>query len=324
MIDDPARLGFVQGVVNAEDIARIPGTRWLITSGMAKAGVPGHLYLVDAESKEGAEVFPDEVELRERSIGDAEPPDVEAFFPHGIALRAGDGDLHTLYAVNHGGRESIEVFEVDAREDRPKLAWIGAITQPAGVFGNACAAGPYGGVLSTKSMELGDLAEPATWTDLFAGNDTGCVYEWRPGREWVEVPGTRFCGPNGIEVSPDGRWLYVATATKRVARISLGMAPPRISFAELWFMTDNLKWGEDGQLLVCGQRAEDARDLLTPGLHSASELGVCAARLDPGTLEVEPLVDITHETFGHTTTVLEVDGQLWFGSADSDSVAYVN
>ena len=36
---------------------------------------------------------------------------------HGLYLKPGRGSVHTLYAVHHGDRESIEVFEVNAKVD---------------------------------------------------------------------------------------------------------------------------------------------------------------------------------------------------------------
>jgi hypothetical protein len=37
------------GPVASEDLARIPGTRWLIASGL-NIGAPAHLYLIDSRS----------------------------------------------------------------------------------------------------------------------------------------------------------------------------------------------------------------------------------------------------------------------------------
>ncbi len=48
---DPAGgLAFVCGLTNAEDMVQVPGTPWIIASGLADGGQGGgHLYLVIAE-----------------------------------------------------------------------------------------------------------------------------------------------------------------------------------------------------------------------------------------------------------------------------------
>ena len=61
--------------------------------------------------------------------------------------------MHTLYVVNHGGREAIEVFEITSE---PTVTWIGAIVQDTNVWGNAVAALPDGGVVVTNYLDLTD------------------------------------------------------------------------------------------------------------------------------------------------------------------------
>src|SRR3954470_4294535 len=178
-------LRFVPGPYNAEDLVRVPGTRWLVGSGMIGPGHPeGHLYLVDAEAKVSEELFPGSVEIRPaRAPYDGlEPPDPALFDAHGLALRPGDGDVHELYLVNHGGREAIEVFEVDASHDKPAVAWIGAVAQDDTVWGNAVAPVPGGGLVATNYL---DLTDPNAFDKVYAAKITGNLKEWHPDTGWA-------------------------------------------------------------------------------------------------------------------------------------------
>ena len=57
------------------------------------------------------------------------PPDPAKFTVHGIDLKT-EGPVRTVYAVNHGGRESIEVFRLDASDGGLALTWIGCALLP--------------------------------------------------------------------------------------------------------------------------------------------------------------------------------------------------
>ena len=61
-----------------------------------------------------------------------EQPDLNPlkFRPHGIDVKLRPDGRTELYVVNHGGNESVEVFEVDLDADRPSLKWIGGVRLP--------------------------------------------------------------------------------------------------------------------------------------------------------------------------------------------------
>src|SRR5690348_15553801 len=43
----PAAMTFVTGVINAEDMVRVPGKRWIVASGLADGQrTDGHIYLI--------------------------------------------------------------------------------------------------------------------------------------------------------------------------------------------------------------------------------------------------------------------------------------
>src|SRR6202012_1289216 len=97
------------------------------------------------------------------------------------SLLPGENDRHLLYLVNHGGREAIEVFEIDMTADRRAVAWVGAILQAPTVWGNAVAALPDGGIVATNSL---DLTDSTAFDRVYAGKVTGSLMEWHPGQGW--------------------------------------------------------------------------------------------------------------------------------------------
>jgi hypothetical protein len=70
------------------------------------------------------------------------PLDAKQAVLHGLSLRPAQPGRYTLYATNHGGRESVEVFEVDARGAAPSAVWIGCVMMPDKLAANSVAAFP--------------------------------------------------------------------------------------------------------------------------------------------------------------------------------------
>ena len=58
------------------------------------------------------------------------PLDPKQAVLHGLSLRPAQTGRYTVYATNHGGRESIEVFELDTRGAAPSATWIGCVLMP--------------------------------------------------------------------------------------------------------------------------------------------------------------------------------------------------
>ena len=164
----------------------------------------GRLYAVSVATGACNEIFP----YRATSALDSErfvqQPDLNPlkFRPHGIdvGLRL-DGRVE-LYVVNHGGNESVEVFDVDLDESRPALKWIGGVRLPGTAVGNDVAAVDDGFVVSTTGDPNGRTE--VSVEEAMAGADTGGVLEWSPAQGWVTLPGTQINTANGVAVSPDG------------------------------------------------------------------------------------------------------------------------
>src|SRR5688572_24873835 len=134
-----AGLTFICGLQNPEDVVPVPGTRWLLTSGMA----PGAgLTAVDTQAKSVRKLYApgtaDARADRTRFANCPGPLDPKQAVLHGLALRPAAGGRYTVYATNHGGRESVEVFEltVGAGAAVPAAAWIGCVLLPPKLAAN--------------------------------------------------------------------------------------------------------------------------------------------------------------------------------------------
>ena len=110
---------FICGVTNVEDVAPVPHTKWVIGSDLAAASHPqGYLHVFDTSNNTVKAVQPAEIAIRPDKNTCPGQPDMKTFGPHGLDLTQ-TGTRYILYAVNHGGREAVEVFTVDLSKARP-------------------------------------------------------------------------------------------------------------------------------------------------------------------------------------------------------------
>ena len=145
------------------------------------------------------------------------PLDPKQAVLHGLSLRPLSNGRYTVYATNHGGRESVEVFELDASGASPAATWIGCVVTPDKMALNSVAAFTDGSLVATVLILPGK-----TFEDAFAQRNTGAVLAWKPGDKTFQMlPGTELSANNGIETSPDDREFYVvSTTTKRIVAYS--------------------------------------------------------------------------------------------------------
>ncbi|HJT06822.1 MAG TPA: hypothetical protein VJ747_07850 [Stellaceae bacterium] len=316
---------YVTGVINVEDMVRVPGTRWIIGSGLADGQrTDGHIYLVSGEDHAVRILLPGRVDYRPdaKAYPDCPgKPDAARFSAHGLSLRHAPGQRDTLYVVHHGERESVEVFTLDGRDENLRLTWIGCVIYPAGVYGNGVAALPGGAFAATSFM---DPRDPNAFAKLEARKPMGAVLVWRHKSGWQILPGaSSISAPNGIEASADGKTLYVAGAgDETVVRLRVdGTGRPAV--IKTGFHTDNLRWGDDGYLYAAGQR-DTVQNLLecAPNTDKRCDSPFSVMRIDPKTLAAREIVhDPGHAAFGAASTALKLGGQYWLGTPHGDRIA---
>src|SRR5262249_40727902 len=158
-------------------LVQVGATRWLIASGMA----PGSgLHLVETRAKTVANLYAADVANvradKARFASCPGPLDAKQAVLHGLSIRPAPNGRFTVYATNHGTRESIEAWELDTRGAAPKATWIGCVLMPDKMAANSVAAFSDGTLVATVLIMPGK-----TFEDAFAGKNTGVVFMWKPG-----------------------------------------------------------------------------------------------------------------------------------------------
>ena len=316
------------GLQNPEDLALLPDGRTVILSqfGLMDGSRPGNLAFFDLDSEAVRVAYtgaPGPADQPEQQWGDPEcpGPPAPAISPHGIDLaKRADGRLQLL-VVNHLGRESVEVLEVRDGAEGPELVWRGCVIPPPNSYLNDIVHLPDGGFLATHMMPRdGELMGMLRGS---LGFDTGHVLEWRPAGGWRPVPGTEAPFPNGIELSADGKSIYLnaymAGEVRRIDRESgalLGKAKVP--------SPDNSSWGRDGRLLVASHRGGFRDQTACYGLTAgACPMAFEIVAVDPETLATETILAQAGAPMGAGTIALDLGGELLIGSFAADRMIRV-
>lgn len=296
-----------------EDLVLVPRSNWVIASAFSTSG---GIRLIDTRSRATTTAYPT-AQAREQLDGKTYdscpgPPDAAdkaAFRTHGLAIRAGRNSVHTLYVVHHGKRESIEVFEVDARATPPAFTWVGCAVAPDPIGLNEVIALPEGGFMATDYLARGVDANGRG--RMMEGQNNGTLWEWHTGKGWSAVPGSEASGANGLEISRDGKWLYVAAwGSQDFFRLSRGQSPVKRDTVPLGFRVDNIRWAPDGSLLAAGQG----------GAAAAQTTNI--VKINPSTLKVQEIIRHPNgPEFGSGTVALQVGKEIWVGSFRGDRIA---
>jgi hypothetical protein len=320
-------LDLLCGQPRPEDLARIPETRWLIASGFS--GGAG-LKLIDTRRREFKPFYTgaaEQVGPPDSKFPDCtSAPDPSLFNAQGIHLRRAEGEQqYDLYVANHGGRESVEVFRVDARQDVPQIRWRGCVLLPEGLAANSVATYSDGTILITVLVHPGD-----TFADFVEGRNTGGVYEWKPGGEGFRlIPGTQLPGNNGLETAKDDSGFFVvAFGRHSVLRYTRNdpSSSPQEAVAP-GFMPDNIHWDGD-RLIAAGMMYDEpacggTRKIIDGKADDMRcHRGTVVAELHPETMTFSLIAYTTPDPkFNGASTARIVDDEIWIASYQKDCVA---
>ncbi len=320
---------FICGPQNAEDLVLVPATRWIIASGMAPGAA---IYLIDSQQKTWTILYPGDAPLARQDMETfgACPgsPDPNNFVTHGLNIRPGVNGHSTLYVVGHGGREAIEVFDVDASGARPELTWTGCVMMPDGMEANSVASFGDGSLLATIPLHSG-----RTIAEAMARKNTGAVYEWSPGDSgFTMVQGTELPYGNGIEVSDDGQEIYVASSGLFTVTAYSNSNPARQlrTTKPMEFVPDNLHTGSDGRLITAGLAVDDpvCGSVRGPNEFDLEEFASCprpfiVKAIDTNLMDSKELArGPANEHFSNITMALQAGGTIWIGTFAGDRIAY--
>lgn len=322
----------IENAPNIEDMLATPDGKWVIGSGMAVANSqPGGLYAINIASKSLVRLYPFQassephtsVQPEDSSCpGELAPGD---FAPHGMSLQQTPEGNWSLYVVNHGGRESVEIFSLATNKEaeQPLLSWQDCIVLPPGTSANSAAVATDGSVYITAA---GDTFAPVVKADAKTpASDIpfppGGILAWSRTLGWREIPSARISQPNGLLLSADNQHLYAADWTgKAVLHIDL-QNPQASRSLILDFMPDNLRWDSDGFFWAAGHTAAP-KSVFECYISTDKECSLdwALARIDSQAMASDcqqffPATDSHSEiTASAITVALPVADTLWLGT----------
>ncbi len=297
----------VCGQHSPEDLVAL-GPDWVLASAYADAG---GIVLIRVRDRVSLTAYPAATATNRHDTETYPdcpgPPDTGQFLTHGVYVQPGGGPTYKMFVVGHGAREAIEIFEADTRPATPAVTWLGCVVAPDPIGLNSVRGLPDGGFITTNFLPRG--GDRAATQRMLGGERNGELWEWHTASGWVKIPGSEAAGANGVELSDDGKTLYVAAwGSQSFFRLSRNQTPPKRDEIPLGFRVDNIHWARDGKLWAVGQ-AEGAWK---------------AVKIDPATLGVQEVVNRPDEPgFGAGTAVLEVGDDLWVGSFRGNRIAIV-
>jgi predicted SnoaL-like aldol condensation-catalyzing enzyme len=327
-VDDcPAEEGirYICGILNAEDILRIGDTDWVLVSGMAvdmpgNPGTNGRLHLVNSQDESWELVFPGaspstnhDTAMYPQCPG---PLDTSNFSAHGIALQnfPAGSNQYRLYMTSHGAREAIEVFQLDVSA-QPTITWTGCVPLPETVWANSVVILQDGGFMATKFMDPNGSGFEA----IRAEEINGHVVEWRPGSEVTAIPGTELSGPNGIAITDDERYLYVAVfGGTTLARFDLSTRPVSKVEIELGVVPDNVRWSSVDTLYTAGGNIEGA---CLDAAGNPCGAGWSVWEIDPDMQQARRVTGMrAGSAMPFVSSALLIGDEVWVGTPFGDKV----
>ncbi|HTJ20537.1 MAG TPA: SMP-30/gluconolactonase/LRE family protein [Steroidobacteraceae bacterium] len=318
-IDNPTGLSTLCGFAKPEDLQFVRSRSAVIVSEQGwKAPISGgSISIVDVDTRavrlgrKRTVWAAGSATISRKLVGDPEckaPP--TEFSPHGLSVLERRSGIH-LAIVNHGERESVELFDVLGKGDDIRLAWRGCALLPPDTVANDVAIHSDGRLFISNYAP--STRDKRALTSLFAalrGEITGDVMEWSPKGGWRHLADTGGAMPNGIVIDEKRNRLFVAELGKqRVVEFEIksdGSVTRRGEFA-FRDMADDLNWTMRGTILVGGQVRK------APTQWSVAEI-------DPKAGTVRSLFEERSEIHS-VTTATDVGDGIVFGSTGDQRIA---
>ena len=320
-------IDIICGTRSPEDLEPTPDGKSLIVSqflnGPAGAGVAG-LVLFDLAKQTFSRITPSAEPRKDWGDPACPGPLGDMLRPHGISLLKRHNGAIQVYVVNHGGRESIEMFELKQAGGTSTLVWHGCVVSTQAF--NDVAAQPDGSFIATHPTALQPPAgqgKGAPSFDLFSGQASGYVSRWTPGKGEAELPGTRAGYPNGVLVSADGRSMYFnAWTAKEVHKYDL-KAGKETGMVKLDFMPDNISWTSKGTMLAAGVKGTRGDCPAGSGTPCIQTFGV--AEIDPAKMQAKTMFDSEGKgaLIPGVSEALQVGNSLYIGAFQGDRIVKI-
>ncbi len=327
-------------MLNPGDMVKLSSNDIIVSQyGSVKDNVSGHLAWYRTDSKKVVPLFP------LSGVGEGQVPKKEilkdnkrwgeknctqpsaVFNPQGIGLtRRHDGDL-VLAVVNHGARESIELFSVTDVSLSDQTNTQVQIEQPLALEWRGCILQPD----NWRPFDVVPLRDGGliyTLTGISSDNSEGVVVEWHQGELPKRLRNTGGANPTGIELSDDEKYLYInyykAGVVKRYDRQYnhvINMVHVLHPVHSTWFQNDKT----NGRMLVASHQAPHG-DILACRqltLGKTCPLAFSIYSIDWEKQKKNVIYANAGTPMGFASVALQVDRTLYIGSSVSNRMLVV-
>jgi hypothetical protein len=302
------------GTRSPEDLELTPDGKQLIVSQFLRNDPAAGLSLFDPAKKTFTRMAVADEPLKDWGDPQCPGPIGSSLAPHGTSLAKRSNGKMQVFVVNHGGRESIEMYELKQAGGTWSLAWHGCVVSKQAY--NDVAALANGGFIATHPAAI-------QGADAFAGQPSGYVARWTPGAEEMELPGTRAPYPNGVIASPDGRYAYFnAWTAKEVHKYDVKESK-ETAMVKLGFMPDNLTWTRNGRILAAGVKNARGNCPEASAFPCVQVFGV--AEIDPGKMTARTVYDSQGKggLISGVSVALEMGNSIYVGSFSGDRIVKI-
>lgn len=316
----------VCGMQTPEDIAALPDGRHLLLAhfgGMHNG--TGSLGLFDTRTEKVTPLFPPTDGLVDTADPDwgetgCEPPPLDRFSPHGTHLHQLEDGRWRYLVVNHGTRDTVELFELLGEGGDSTLAWRGCVEAGPETFMNDVVGLANGDLIYTRMFHNAGKLEQLL---SFFGKNTGDLWRWNRETGLRVLPGTEANQPNGIEIAPDERHVFANMYfTREVWKVDVDTGEVVATAAVA--SGDNSAWGSDGRLWVVTHQ-DGIANLLSCFREQSTP---CGARfeiiaVDPESMAAESLFTHRGAPMGAATVAVPQAGRVYIGSFVGDRLISV-
>lgn len=318
---------FVCGIHNVEKLTAIDGTDWAIAApvfGGPVATPP--LYFVNVKTKSYTSLDPASIKVKAdaKTYPGCSAPDFSKFSAVGPDVRKIDGQ-NKLYVANHGGRMSVEVFDIATDGNSPSLTWRGCVMAPqASWFMDDVAITGDGGFVVSSFFDSTDakFAEK-----LQTKTPTGNLGLWRPGQGWKTLGIGNTSGANGIALSHDEKDVFFSDYGGN-GIVKMNLASGAMDRIQLDFLVDNLMWDTAGNYIIAGgQNGPVTKAFECLGSKTAAQCDVpfTVVALNPKTMKVTDIFGPGKiGEAGTGTGGLQVGDKLWLTTFRGDRIPIIS
>jgi len=303
------------GTRSPEDLELTPDNKFLLLGQFIRNSPDSGMALFDLVQKTFTRITPTSEPRKDWGDPSCPGPVGDRLVPHGISLAKRTNGSMELYVVNHGGRESIEMFELKSSGGAWGLVWHGCVVSASGY--NDVAVMPDGSFVATLPLALVPPGKNAAdWGD----QPSGYVGRWTPGKGSEELPDTRVAYPNGVLVSADGRYMYFnAFRAREVHKYDLSQRKD-IGKVKVDFMPDNITWTKKHEMLAAGIKGNRGECPEGSRVPCSQMFGV--ARINPAKMTATVVYDSQGKpaSIAGVSSALEVGNSIYLGAFSGDRI----